>query len=517
MASDDADGQTVLFGGVDASRTYLSDTWLWTGSTWVEDSPTTGPPPEDGATMAYDPDLSAVVLFGGSLSTGSSTNATWSWNGSTWTQLVPDVNPSARNDVGLAYDAATSQFVLFGGGGSGSVLADTWVLVPNATGPPPTIQSVTPAWAPFTGGTSVRISGAFGANPYVHLRGPCLTLGCFVIFDEEAAVTSANSTTIIVTVPSISLYEVGELDGPAVLEVDTATGTATTGFTYVVPEIGELVSYNGLPPPNGPYASCVAEAVQSGNHRVVLSAGHCIKGATDFAFAPGYFGSFPCHGPGGSSSFFCPSATPYGIWCAETRASGGASPDPECGTTTSRSTAVVSPQCCATQYSDFGFIDMASSTQGCPTGVSLSLGACLGGGLAIPWIPGGSPGSASSQDWNIFGYLNGYLDTCNAFPIADNGNYSAGWLFIGQSICPWVTHGDSGGPWINGQNGAFYGIGAVNKGLGTVNNVGGVFGSYMGLDALVLWQSVQSINTSTPMQRTRPPSARRPVVHLRKH
>ena len=108
-------------------------TWTWTGSAWVELSPSASPSPRMGGALGYDPAVSGLVLFGGEVPAAgplSFFQDTWEWNGSTWKELVVANSPPGRNDGAFGYDPATSQLVLFGGygqvDGSNGVLADTW-------------------------------------------------------------------------------------------------------------------------------------------------------------------------------------------------------------------------------------------------------------------------------------------------------------------------------------------------------------------------------------------------------
>jgi hypothetical protein len=259
---------------------------------------------------------------------------------------------------------------------------------------------------------------------------------------------------------------------------------ASTSFNYVVPEIGSLVYYNGLPYPNGPYGRCTAEAVQSGNHRVVLTAGHCVYGARDFAFAPGYFGPFCKSAPSGSSSAFSCGTAPYGIWCAKSTLAS----DPGCGNTSG--TAKVRADFAQNAHTeDFGYVVTAAKN-------GVTLGKKIGGGLKITF----GVGYRANQNWNIFAYANNYLDTCYA-PTAYDPNYSASAAAAvlqiangGNPQCSFIVAGASGGAWINGQNGAAYGIGAVtDQAPGTVNPQGIGTGTYMGQDAQYLWNSVQNL------------------------
>jgi len=66
IAYDEADGTVVMFGGFNNAGKVLGDTWIWDGSSWSEQHPSTSPPPLSEAVMAYDPATRELVLFGGS-------------------------------------------------------------------------------------------------------------------------------------------------------------------------------------------------------------------------------------------------------------------------------------------------------------------------------------------------------------------------------------------------------------------------------------------------------------------
>jgi hypothetical protein len=79
VAATAADGTAVLFGGINAGTLqFMNDTWLWDGSSWVEDSPSTSPPARYGAGMATDSN-GKIVLFGGQGPSGN-LNDTWLLN-----------------------------------------------------------------------------------------------------------------------------------------------------------------------------------------------------------------------------------------------------------------------------------------------------------------------------------------------------------------------------------------------------------------------------------------------------
>jgi len=191
-----SDGYGVmLFGGQTASSTagVLEDTWLWNGTTWAVQTPTTVPFGRYGAAATYlagtgvvmfggenllfktletwvwngntkawslvtvangsSPAArcghvmaasgSLVLLFGGE-GTNSQFNDTWTFNGTTWTKLTPATSPSVRSDACMSYDTVNNIWVLFGGKNEYNYLDETWtfngttwtqVTVANGTGP----------------------------------------------------------------------------------------------------------------------------------------------------------------------------------------------------------------------------------------------------------------------------------------------------------------------------------------------------------------------------------------------
>ena len=116
MAYDDTAKTMVLFGG-EASSGALADTWIWNGSTWVQQKPTTSPSARQAAGLSSFPPGGGLVLFGGQTSANASVTDTWTWHGSDWTQLSPAASPSTQ-PVGMTYDAGRNLVVFFGRDGS---------------------------------------------------------------------------------------------------------------------------------------------------------------------------------------------------------------------------------------------------------------------------------------------------------------------------------------------------------------------------------------------------------------
>lgn len=131
------DGAThvVLYGGKGQSETagVLEDTWLWSGSSWVAQSPTVVPFGRYKHKMAS--------LFGvGALMFGGTNNLnilqdTWVWQSasSNWVQLSLTTLPPARTDHAMASSTTATSVLLFGGKGTNSPLGDTWQFTGNVS------------------------------------------------------------------------------------------------------------------------------------------------------------------------------------------------------------------------------------------------------------------------------------------------------------------------------------------------------------------------------------------------
>ena len=124
MAADPRRGQVVLFGGSFGPGSAMNysapwgDTWVWTGSAWIEQHPVHSPPGLEEAAMAYDPALGGVVLAGGFDKHSSFNLHLWLWTGSDWRDLGGKLDYAEslapQGSVTLAYDPARSQLVMLG-------------------------------------------------------------------------------------------------------------------------------------------------------------------------------------------------------------------------------------------------------------------------------------------------------------------------------------------------------------------------------------------------------------------
>lgn len=126
VAYDAARDEVVLFGGHVGPDSILpeSDTWVRSGRTWSQRSPTSRPSGRGGHGMAWDSVRNVAVLFGGCVVPPGSgcgccdtsvVGGTWEWNGATWAQRSPSTVPLHRAFVGMAFDAARNNTLMFGG------------------------------------------------------------------------------------------------------------------------------------------------------------------------------------------------------------------------------------------------------------------------------------------------------------------------------------------------------------------------------------------------------------------
>ena len=120
MAYDSVRQRVVLFGGSGSSG-LLRDTWEWDGTTWSPRFSANYPSARMNQAMVYDGARQRVVLFGGLTGPFSPycfscfLSDTWEWDGTNWMQLAPSASPSGRIGHAMAYDAAHQRVVLFGG------------------------------------------------------------------------------------------------------------------------------------------------------------------------------------------------------------------------------------------------------------------------------------------------------------------------------------------------------------------------------------------------------------------
>lgn len=137
MTYDPKTTQTVLFGGETTTdrgtaRIYkLAETWIWTGSRWVQRYTAHSPEARSAHAMVYDAARQQIVLFGGRSETAD-LNDTWAYKNGDWTQIQTPNSPTARSLPAMEYDPLRDRIVVFGGTSlpsnatTATPLYDTW-------------------------------------------------------------------------------------------------------------------------------------------------------------------------------------------------------------------------------------------------------------------------------------------------------------------------------------------------------------------------------------------------------
>lgn len=306
---------------------------------------------------------------------------------------------------------------------------------------PPVVTSLSTTGGPFTGHTAVTISGCgFTPSSEVSFGGTA-----------AASVRYVSPSRLLATTPAISLYSIGPVN-VTVINGFFSVAHHRPRFTYYAPEIGRLIFKSG----SREYEECTASVVNSNNQSVVLTAGHCVGSAgsfySDFAFAPGYYGPLCTGNLSSSAAYLACGTTPYGIWSARQVATTNQWLDN------------------GDNDLDFGFLVMKKLN-------GKTIQRAIHGGLDITFNPG------RGQNWTSFGEPKAVMLHCQGQSSDFNGG-SPGpdMMYMYAPGC--AVGGSSGGPWINGSNGAFYGVGAVNSKAGsTSSNRGDLYATYMGSEA----------------------------------
>ena len=126
MAYDPAEKRAVMpvtINTTSSGNALAGVTWLWDGSNWIATGPTAG---RSGPAMAAI-GSNKFLLFGGFNFDADLLNDTWLGDGSVWTQQFSATSPSPRTLPAMAFDKSRDEVVLFGGNNGTAALADTWV------------------------------------------------------------------------------------------------------------------------------------------------------------------------------------------------------------------------------------------------------------------------------------------------------------------------------------------------------------------------------------------------------
>jgi sugar lactone lactonase YvrE len=163
MAWDPATSQLIMFGGIKPGfAADYNDTWVWTGTNWVQQHPATSPLPRDQTDLVFDPTTAQMLLIGGNLTAGNQpVGEVWAWSGTTWLRQAPAQPLPPRGGAVAGYDPLTDQLLVFGGNDEGGLpLSDTWLWSKFAIGQP----SLPPGTAglPYSG----RLDAIAGTGPF---------------------------------------------------------------------------------------------------------------------------------------------------------------------------------------------------------------------------------------------------------------------------------------------------------------------------------------------------------------
>ncbi len=137
MTTDFGGRRVFLFGGRDASGSFLSDLWVFVDASknWKRLESDAAPPGRSGASLLWDPEGEKLVMFGGyranAFGNTSYLRELWIWEeDSGWHREFFEVGPSARAWHGAAL--ANGRIIITGGYGGGGEhpehLKDAWAL-----------------------------------------------------------------------------------------------------------------------------------------------------------------------------------------------------------------------------------------------------------------------------------------------------------------------------------------------------------------------------------------------------
>jgi hypothetical protein len=170
FAFDPQRGKAVLFGGLSANNTRLTDLWEFDGTTWTEITPQGAWPTglTSAVSMAFDPSARWMVVAG---SVSGPTAGTWTWDGTGWNQVTVDAPIIGFGNISLAYSTARSRMIAVARGNT-LVTRDfnglTWSPTPVAS---PRITGISLGQDPRSGEPLIvglpTITGANSQNVFI--------------------------------------------------------------------------------------------------------------------------------------------------------------------------------------------------------------------------------------------------------------------------------------------------------------------------------------------------------------
>ncbi|WP_276353811.1 putative Ig domain-containing protein [Cohnella caldifontis] len=234
LAQDSA-GNLILYGGNENMLPAYGDTWMFTGTQWIQQSPTVQPPKTLDPLMVYHKGIGKPVLIARNLTTGKT--EVYEWSGTDWldktTQVYQaGVGPQDLYLSGAAYHEASRQLVLYGGYekqlgsyGVGPMKQDFWGL--GTLGGTGNGDGVLSSW------TRVQAVG----QP--SFRNPSLTnefvYPVMMSYDPSRGTLMAFAKEFAGTANLYSLSLSGLVANPPVLPAD---GVAQTELTFQVTDSG---------------------------------------------------------------------------------------------------------------------------------------------------------------------------------------------------------------------------------------------------------------------------------------
>jgi hypothetical protein len=122
IAFDPNSGNIILFGGWDANKVHLNDTWmLIAGSSWIKLSTTGVPSTRRQHHLVTRPDFRDILLVAGQNSTMTAPakwrTDVWRFTGLDWKQIKTTTSPAAVVGNSAAYDSVRQRLVMPGGNG----------------------------------------------------------------------------------------------------------------------------------------------------------------------------------------------------------------------------------------------------------------------------------------------------------------------------------------------------------------------------------------------------------------
>jgi hypothetical protein len=240
---------------------------------------------------------SGLVLYGGRIDSTHVSNQTWEWTGTTWLQQSPSVNPGDLVALGGTFDATTQNVVLYGGSNGTSGSGATWLggVTPAFTSSP-SVSFQSGVNASFTVSTSGSPSASI-TNPDALPNGLTFTAnsdGTATITGTPVAGTAAGTysldlsatndigqgtqTLALTVTPAAQQVSLGAVPASGVIVGQTFSPTATSssGAPVTLTVDPASASNCSMNPTTGVVSAlaagtCQIDAVQSGSSQYLAA------------------------------------------------------------------------------------------------------------------------------------------------------------------------------------------------------------------------------------------------------